>query len=280
MANEILTVAQCYEADRYAAAQGVSTLTLMENAGRAVADEICKRWSPRPVAVLCGPGNNGGDGYVAARLLKERGWNVWVETLVDPSLLKGDAAEMAKRWSGRTIARSHLNDPAELYVDAMFGAGLSRPLESEAMLFADDSEQTPERIVAIDVPSGVNGDMENLQGDAWVNAALTVTFFRKKPAHVLAPGCYFCGEVVVADIGIPEAANEIIKPKTFENGPALWGRDYPMAEPGRPQICARALCGCQRASVRDRRGEACGSRGSADRCGSRERGESAGRGSD
>src|ERR1700761_5379233 len=103
MASEILTVAQMYEADRYAASHGVPTLALMENAGRAVADEICKRWSPRRTAVLCGPGGNGGDGYVVARLLKERGWDVWVEALAGAAP-KGDAAEMSKRWCGKTVA--------------------------------------------------------------------------------------------------------------------------------------------------------------------------------
>jgi NAD(P)H-hydrate epimerase len=99
------------------------------------------------------------------------------------------------------------------------------------MLFADDSEQMPERVIAIDIPSGVHRDMEKLRGDAWVNAGLTVTFFRKKPSHVLVPACYFCGEVVVADIGIPESAIESIQPNTFENGPEVWGREYPWSSP-------------------------------------------------
>src|SRR5882762_7622224 len=115
MPQEILTVDEMYAADRYAAAHGMPSLTLMENAGRAVADEICKRWTPRPTAVLCGPGNNGGDGYVVARALKERGWEVRVETLADRATLKGDAAEMAKRWNGKAVALSQTNPMPELY---------------------------------------------------------------------------------------------------------------------------------------------------------------------
>jgi hydroxyethylthiazole kinase-like uncharacterized protein yjeF len=231
MANEILTVGQCYEADRYAATHGVPTLALMENAGGAVADEICKRWSPRPTAVLCGPGNNGGDGYVVARLLRDRGWDVWVETLVDVAMLKGDAAEMARRWTGKTIALTEANTMAELYVDALFGAGLSRPLEGAAARFAEDSEHFGSRVVAVDVPSGMNGDTGRSVGDAMVAATLTVTFFRKKPAHVLMLGRRWCDQIVLADIGIPEAALQSIKPNIFENGPALWGRDYPWPTP-------------------------------------------------
>ncbi|MEI9932970.1 MAG: NAD(P)H-hydrate dehydratase [Rhizomicrobium sp.] len=228
MSNEILTVAQMYEADRYAASHSVPSLTLMENAGRAVADEICKRWRPRPTAVLCGPGNNGGDGYVVARLLKQRGWDIWVESLIGESVLKGAAAEMAKRWTGETRPLSETNPVAELYVDALFGAGLSRPLEGAARQFAQICN--PHRVVAIDVPSGVHGDSAKPLDNVSVRAGLTVTFFRKKPAHVLMPGCGLCGEVVVADIGIPDSALDAIKPALFENGPALWEFPWPTVE--------------------------------------------------
>jgi hydroxyethylthiazole kinase-like uncharacterized protein yjeF len=223
MPNEILTVEEMYAADRYAVAHGIPSLTLMENAGRAVADEICKRWTPRRTAVLCGPGNNGGDGYVVARLLKERGWDVRVETLIDAVSLKGDAAAMAKRWSGKASA---LSDPkAELYVDALFGAGLSRALEGPARQFA---ERGCRPVVSIDVPSGLHGDSGKPLGDASVKADLTVTFFRKKPAHVLMPGRAYCGEVVVADIGIPDAASK--SAALFENGPVLWSYPWPRAD--------------------------------------------------
>jgi NAD(P)H-hydrate epimerase len=227
MLHELLTVAECYEADRYAAAHGVPTLMLMENAGRAVADEICRRWSPRPAAILCGPGNNGGDGYVVARLLKQRGWRVAVETLVDVNNLMGDAAEMAKRWDGKTFPLAPGSSRAALYVDALFGAGLSRPLEGEAKRFAEWSREFRASVIAIDVPSGVEGDMGKALGDAAAYAGLTVTFFRKKPAHVLMPGRDLCGDVIVADIGIPESALETIRPNLFENGPDLWGAGYP-----------------------------------------------------
>jgi ADP-dependent NAD(P)H-hydrate dehydratase / NAD(P)H-hydrate epimerase len=224
MPNEILTVEEMYAADCFAEAHGVPSPTLMENAGRAVADEICKRWTPRSTAVLCGPGNNGGDGYVVARLLKDRGWDVLVEMLVDIATLKGDAAEMAKRWSGEARA---LSDPkAELVVDALFGAGLSRALEGPARQFAQRAKGCP--VVSIDVPSGLHGDLGKPLGDACVKADLTVTFFRKKPAHVLMPGRALCGEVVVADIGIPDAAAR--GAKLFENGPALWSYPWPRAE--------------------------------------------------
>ena len=227
MTGEILTVDEMYAADRYAAAHGMPTLELMEQAGLAVADEICKRWTPRPIAVLCGPGNNGGDGLAAARHLDERGWDVWVETLKDISALGGDAAEMARRWSGETLLVAESNRMADLFVDALFGAGLSRPLEGEAKRLALASPKYKDRIIAIDVPSGIAGDSGRALGDCAFAAGLTVTFFRKKPAHLLLPGREACGEIVVADIGVPEAALDEIKPALFENSPAFWTYPWP-----------------------------------------------------
>lgn len=228
MSAEILTVAEMYAADRYAAGHGVPSLTLMENAGRAVADEICKRWEPRPTAVLCGPGNNGGDGYVVARILKDRNWDVRVETLADRSVLKGDAAAMALRWDGRTLPLAHGSSNAALYIDALFGAGLSRPLDGEVKRFAEWSVRYRASVAAIDVPSGLHGDTGRGLDSHTVRAALTVTFFRKKPAHVLMPGRQLCGEVVVADIGIPESA--IDGSKLHENGLARWDFPWPKAD--------------------------------------------------
>jgi len=197
MTSEILTVKEMTAADAYAAAHGTPQAVLMEHAGRAVADEIGKRWTQRRVAVLCGPGNNGGDGKVVARLLQERGW------------------ELVERF-----------EDAALVVDALFGAGLSRPLEGEAARFARASKDLT--VVAVDVPSGLHGDTGRPLGEACVAADLTVTFFRKKPAHVLMPGRALCGEIVVADIGIPAAA--AAGAALFENGPQLW--DYPWPRSG------------------------------------------------
>jgi hydroxyethylthiazole kinase-like uncharacterized protein yjeF len=227
MTSEVLTNAQSSAADRYAAEHGTPTLALMEQAGRAVADAICARWTPRPIVVFCGPGNNGGDGFVAARHLNERGWDVWVETLGDLGGYKGDAAKMAQRWSGETIRIAESARMADLFVDALFGAGLSRPLEGEALRLARAAPQYRDRIIAIDVPSGIDGDSGKAVGETAFEAGLTVTFFRKKPAHLLLPGRERCGEIVVADIGIPDDA---VSANLFENGPALWSYPWPKIE--------------------------------------------------
>jgi NAD(P)H-hydrate epimerase len=227
--QEILTVAEMYAADRFAAAHGTPSLALMENAGRAVADAIAQRWSPRTTVVLCGPGNNGGDGFVVARLLAERGWDVRVALLGAPEALKGDAAAMATRWRGGIAPlSSDALQGAELVVVALFGAGLSRPLEGMArdVVAALNALSVP--VVAIDVPSGLHGDTAKPLGDICVDADLTVTFFRKKPAHVLMPGRHLCGEVVVADIGIPDAAAS--GAKLVENGPDQWRYPWPRTD--------------------------------------------------
>jgi NAD(P)H-hydrate epimerase len=202
----LLSVAQMTAADAAAPGLGVPSMTLMENAGRAVADAIGRRFTPRPTAVLCGPGNNGGDGYVAARVLKQRGWPVWCETFADTSRLKGDAAEAFRRWDGDTLLVSADNPMAELFVDAIFGAGLSRPLEGDAARLAATAPRMRDRIVAVDVPSGVHGDTGQGLGGPMFHAALTVTFVRRKPGHFLMPGRACCGDIVVDDIGMPEPA--------------------------------------------------------------------------
>ena len=226
--NEILTTAQMAEADRYAVAQGIPSLTLMENAGRAVADEVCDRYSPRTVTILCGPGNNGGDGFVAARHLRERRWDVRLALLGERKALKGDAAAAALGWEGviEPLTPAAFDDAA-LVVDAMFGAGLSKPLEGAARDTAMALNAAGLPVLAVDVPSGLDGDSGETPGKIWVQANATVTFFRKKPAHVLMPGRACCGAVVVADIGIPPDALQSIRPRIFESGPALWGADYP-----------------------------------------------------
>lgn len=199
----------------------------MENAGRAVASAIAKRFAPRPTTIVCGPGNNGGDGWVAARALKEMGWPISVLTLAPRSALHRDAAAAAKLWDGPIGEVGQTASQTDLYVDAMFGAGLSRPLEGEAARLAALMTAAPERVVAVDVPSGIDGDSGKVLGGVCARAALTVTFVRKKPAHVLTPGRALCGEVVVADIGAPESALSAQRVALFENGPAIWGRAFP-----------------------------------------------------
>jgi len=233
MTAEILTVAECYAADRHAAACGVQSLELMENAGRAVADCATDRFPSRRIRVLCGPGNNGGDGFVAARLLSERGNEVRLALLGERHSLRGDAASMAARWQGSIeLLSAEFVSGAELVVDALFGAGLSRPLEGIARDCAAKLNALGTPVIAVDVPSGLSGDTGRPPDDGdCIHAEATVTFFRPKPAHVLMPGRMFCGEVIVADIGIPESAIEKIKPRLFENGPPLWGDLFPWPSP-------------------------------------------------
>lgn len=231
--SEIITVAEMYAADRFAAEHGVPTLTLMEHAGRAVVAAIFRRYAKRrPTVILCGPGNNGGDGLVVARLLKARGWTVKVALHGDPRALKGDAATQLERWDEPVLPLTPtVLRGAKLVVDALYGAGLSRPLEGAARDTVTALNHHPADVIAIDVPSGVHGDLGRAYDGLAVEADATVTFFRMKPAHVLMPGRLQCGDVTLADIGIPEAALDAIKPQIFQNGPALWGKAFPKPDP-------------------------------------------------
>ncbi|MBI5119958.1 MAG: NAD(P)H-hydrate dehydratase [Rhodospirillales bacterium] len=215
----LLAIAEMTRADALAVKAGVPSDRLMEAAGWAVAMQLRKHFRPCRVLVLAGPGNNGGDGFVAARYLKRWGWPVRVALLGKQESLKGDAALNAARWEGEVepLGVASLQG-ADLVVDALFGAGLARPLEGVARAVVT-AISAP--VVAIDIPSGVSGDTGQVLGAAPL-ADLTVTFFRKKPGHCLMPGRVLCGQVVVADIGIPAEVLNDIRPTAFENGPELW----------------------------------------------------------
>jgi ADP-dependent NAD(P)H-hydrate dehydratase / NAD(P)H-hydrate epimerase len=229
--NALLTVARMGAADRLAVAAGIAERQLMQNAGSAVAREIVQRFPLQRVIVLCGPGNNGGDGYVAAAELASAGWPVRVAHEGERKHLKGIAREHALRFNGKLLAlHPDVLENADLVIDALFGAGFRGKLAGAARetLAAACARKLP--IIAIDMPSGVSGDTGGSAGA--VPAVLTVTFFRKKPGHLLLPGRLLCGETVVADIGIPEAVLAVVQPDAFENGPALWRKDLPRPRHG------------------------------------------------
>lgn len=225
---EVLTAEQMGHADRLAIAGGVPGPTLMESAGRAVADEIARRFPDRDtVAVLCGPGNNGGDGFVAARHLLERGYGVRLGFDGDIARLPADAAAMAKRFTGaRAALTPDLIAGADVVVDALFGAGLARSIEGKLAGLIDSVNASGLPVIAVDVPSGIDGTTGEVRGVA-IRAAATVTFFRLKPGHLLLPGRGYGGEVSLADIGIPDSVLATIDPNIFVNEPVLWLAQFP-----------------------------------------------------
>lgn len=218
--HELLSVAQMGQADRLAMAAGVPFADLMDHAGAAVAEALAARWTPRPVAVLCGPGNNGGDALVAARCLLAAGWPVRLALCTPPSRLPPALQAQAARWSGAfEPVGGGVLDGAELVIDGLFGAGLNRPLQGEyaRVLLSARARRLP--MVAIDVPSGLDGDT-GADGGA-VPAQLTVTFFRAKPGHLLGQGPRLCGEIEVCDIGIPDSVLDLIGLDTLLNTATL-----------------------------------------------------------
>ena len=216
--EELLTPAEMAAADAAAIAGGIPGLVLMEAAGRAVARAAARRFRPCRTLVLAGPGNNGGDGWVAARLLEQAGWPVAVAPLAMPRP-GSDAALAAARWRGPVVDFAVAEAArAGLVIDAVFGAGLSKPVEGRA---AEVLASLRAPVLAVDVPSGLDGATGQMRGVA-PRAVLTVTFFRRKPGHLLLPGRELCGEVVLADIGLPASVLPAIAPRAWRNGPALW----------------------------------------------------------
>jgi ADP-dependent NAD(P)H-hydrate dehydratase / NAD(P)H-hydrate epimerase len=226
---ELLSNIEMAEADRLAIAGGVAGSDLMERAGSAIAQAVvvCHAHGSR-VVVVAGPGNNGGDGFVAARLLAARGYSVDLLLVGEASRLKGDAALAAQKWAGPVIAAEPKGlTGAAVVIDALFGAGLDRPVEGAGRAMIEAMNAQPAPVIAVDLPSGINGTTGAAMGCA-VRAAQTITFFRKKPGHLLLPGRLCCGSTSVAEIGIPASVLSQIKPKTFENVPAFWRAEFPL----------------------------------------------------
>ena len=222
--REVLTVAQMAAADRAAIAGGLDEVALMEAAAAAVTRRALELLSPgAAVLVLCGPGNNGGDGFAVARQLRARGHAVTLAATQPAAAYRGAAGVMAGRWEGAVepLAAKHGERTDDLVVDALFGAGLNRPLEGSAAAVVAALNRRGARVLAVDVPSGVAGDSGEALGDLAAQAIATVTFCRKKPAHLLLPGRALCGEIAVADIGIPDAVVAALAPATCETGPWL-----------------------------------------------------------
>src|SRR5437899_6591106 len=225
---EVLTTAEMERADQLTIAEGNPGFALMLSAGQAVAEAAMDLVEEGPVVVVAGRGNNGGDGFVAAAELAARGREVSVILLCERDSLQGDAASAARGWKYPVLPFNPqaIGKPA-LIIDALFGAGLDRAVKGEPheMIEAINANGAP--VLAVDLPSGINGTSGAVMGVA-INAAETVTFFRKKPAHLLLPGRMHCGRVRVADIGIDAHVLDEIQPRASENVPQAWQKSFPV----------------------------------------------------
>jgi ADP-dependent NAD(P)H-hydrate dehydratase / NAD(P)H-hydrate epimerase len=227
---EVLTTAEMERADRLTIAAGTPGFALMMGAGQAVAEAAMELVEEGPIIVVAGPGNNGGDGFVAAAELAARGREVSVILLCERDSLQGDAASAAKGWKYPVLPFNPqaIGTPA-LIIDALFGAGLNRPVRGEPHDVIEAINANGAPVLAVDLPSGINGTSGAVMGVA-VRATETVTFFRRKPAHLLLPGRMYCGRVRLADIGIAKRVLEEIQPQTFENIPQAWRKSFPVPQ--------------------------------------------------
>ncbi|NLR96052.1 NAD(P)H-hydrate dehydratase [Rhizobium sp. P38BS-XIX] len=218
--------------DGDAAASGIDSYGLMEKAGQAVAAGALRHF-PEALrhVVLCGPGNNGGDGYVVARALQQAGASVELFYLGDPGRLKGDAARAYADCPIRGAAiGTYSPRRGDIVVDAIFGAGLSRPVPEEVAAVIARVGEADVPVLAVDLPSGLDGLSGQALGAAF-HAVRTITFMTRKPGHLLLPGRELCGEVEVFDIGIPaRIVRAHADAMIAENTPAQWQREIPSAD--------------------------------------------------
>lgn len=235
----LLTAQQSRDLDAEAIKLGVSGSSLMEAAGRAVADTVTD-YIGTPleaggtIIILCGPGNNGGDGFVAARHLDEWGYLVSLRCSVLPSKLKGDAKAAAAKWRGSVepLSADGISEAAAV-IDCLFGTGLNKPIEGEIGDLIEKVNSADSFVLAVDIPSGLCADTGRPLGSC-IEAGATITFNFKKPGHTIVPGRYLCGgniNIHVADIGVPDKAMSAISPSDYENIPPLWGRNFPFSGP-------------------------------------------------
>jgi hydroxyethylthiazole kinase-like uncharacterized protein yjeF len=225
---DVLTTTEMERADRLTIAAGTPGFALMMSAGQAVAEAAMGLVEEGPIMVVAGRGNNGGDGFVAAAELAARGREVSVILLCERDSLQGDAALAARGWKYPVLPFNPqaIGKPA-LIIDALFGAGLNRPVKGDPLEMIEAINANGAPVLAVDLPSGISGTSGAVMGAA-INAVETVTFFRRKPAHLLMPGRKHCGRVRVADIGIDAHVLEEIRPRTFENVPQSWQKSFPV----------------------------------------------------
>jgi NAD(P)H-hydrate epimerase len=231
MKYALLTTEEISQIDHVTTEYGVSSIDLMEENGRIVANIVSAKFSQRQVSVLCGPGKNGRDGFVAARFLREWGWDVTLHILDDRENLSGEIAKAVQLWSDPIhVLTPAAGDNTLLIIDAIYGTGLSKEINGIiAALIRRVNKRSKSKLVsviAIDMPSGVSSNTGEVRGVAF-EASLTITFFRKKPGHILLPGRTLCGEVIVADIAIDDSVLLEVAPAIFENTPALWQASFP-----------------------------------------------------
>lgn len=222
--SAILTAAEMRAAEAEWFDHGHNSYALMETAAAAVADAAHTMARPGSrILVLAGPGNNGGDGHVTARLLAEAGYRLTVAAMVGRDSLRGDAARAAGGWKGATVPLAHARpETFDLIIDALFGIGLLRPLAGDAAEVAARCNACATPVLAIDIPSGINADTGEMPGAA-IRAEKTVSFHTAKPGHLLLPGRDWCGALTIADIGLPPT------PSTLRhNNPQNWRTSFPV----------------------------------------------------
>lgn len=233
-AYQVIDTTQMYAADAITIDKGISGIELITTAAQAVSKSIISKYRFKNVVVVCGSGNNGSDGFAVASILLNAGYTVTVVFTGDERdfyNLSGDTKIAAMEWRGETLfANTDTTfDNADLIVDAMLGAGINRAPSARYAMLITLINKAKKTVISIDLPTGVCGDTGKIFASA-VNANMTVTFFRKKPAHLLLPGKEHCGELVLCDIGIDASVLLDLKPVLYENNPALWLDRYPFPD--------------------------------------------------